>query len=302
MVDGYGATKKLIIRRIYPTLVLLTAYCLLPTVYCLLITSCFQPESGCLDIEAKNFELTADEQCGNDDNSGSCPCIYPVISFDTFDYFFTKLDYQPDATYLINNQYINLKSIKFYLSNFRFIRASGESIGVEDTLSLTVLNDENQSVTNIFEDNFFLINQQSSIDIGMVRQSGQFDSLRFVVGIEGAANSANPALIANSRHPLAEESMNFGDQSIGYIFNQIILNKDTSTTEDFILNIGGSANLVEVKLPFSYKSTPGVDFSLGTLRIDHSKWFDGINFVTDNDALMMEKIVANTHKVFSVSK
>ena len=272
-----------------------------------LFSGCFQPESGCLDVEAKNFELTADEPCDSDNSATSCPCTYPILSFDTMNYVVEKFTYQPDDFYLVDAQYIRIQSIQFYLSGFQFRRTSGEWVSVEDTISLVVLNAENQLETQLLTDDFLLINQQRSIDMGAITEHGTFDSLRFVLGIEAPANSAAPDSITNTSHPLAEEEMHTGNQTTGYIFNQLIFHRDTfAETATTILNITAAdftnqSDLMELKMPFSYETPIGTDFSLGTLQVDHGKWFDGINFVVDTEAIMIEKIVANTPKVFSVS-
>lgn len=274
---------------------------------CLFLSACYQPESGCLDVEAKNFELTADEPCDSDNSATSCPCTYPVLSFDTLDYVVEKFDYEPDAFYRIDDQYIRIESIQFYLSGFQFRRTSGEWISIEDTISLVVLNEETQLETQLLIDDFSLINQQSSFDMGAIKQHGTFDSLRFVLGVTSPANTAAPDSIANTRHPLAESEMHTGDQLTGYIFNQLIFHRDTfSETPAITLNLTvadfqSQPTLMELKMPFSYETPIGTDFSLGTLQVDHAKWFDGINFVVDTEQIMIEKIVANTPKVFSVS-
>ena len=276
-------------------------------VICLSFVACFQPESGCLDIEATNFELTADEPCDSDNTATSCPCTYPVLSFDTMSYVVEKSTYQPNTFYRINSQYIQIQSIQFYLSGFQFRSTSGEWIGVADTISLFVLNEDNQLETQLLTDDFLLVNQERSIDMGAIRQHGTFDSLRFVLGIEAPANSANPDSINRTSHSLLESEMHTGNQETGYIFNQLTLSRDTlPETTPITLNItaadfAGQLDLMEFKMPFSYETPIGKDFSLGTLQVDHAKWFDGINFVVDTEAIMIEKIVANTPKVFSVS-
>lgn len=277
------------------------------SITCLFFSGCFQPESGCLDIEATNFELEADEPCDNDNSAASCPCTYPVLSFDMVNYVVEKFDYEPGAVYLIDGQYIRIQNIQFYLSGFQFRNTSGEWISVEDTISLVVLNENNQIQTQLLTDDFLLIDQQSSIDMGAISQHDTFDSLRFVLGLENPANSAAPDSITNTQHPLADTDMHTGSPETGYIFNQLIFHRDTfAETGITTLNITAAdfanrLNLMEFKMPFSYETPIGTDFSLGTLQVNHGKWFDGINFVVDTELIMTEKIVANTPKVFSVT-
>ena len=262
---------------------------------------CYQAERGCLDIEANNFSPAADEDCAADDKNANCPCQYPSISFSSVDYKAGPLDFTFGEAYLNDQkQTFQIEDIKFYLSDFQFIKADGSSIGVEDTISLTVLNEEDVTTKILAIDDFILLNKQKNIDIGMVKQSGQFEKIRFLVGINKIENATIPENIKSSRHPLADESMHFGDPSLGYIFNKIVINTDTSSIETMELKIGGNNNLVEVIIPFSYTTMPGIHFSLPTLQINHLKWFDGINFVADTEAVMIEKIVRNTPKVFSI--
>lgn len=269
-----------------------------------LIAGCFQPESGCLDIEATNFQLDADEGCGGDDSETNCPCSYPDLSL-AVDFVFDKQAYEHNGFYMIDSQVVQIRLIRFYLSGFQLIQSDGDTLSVEDTISLVVLNEELELETKLFTDDFQLINQQSSINLGEVKESGTLESIRFVVGIEGQANSASPDSISNTRHPLAESDMHTGSQENGYIFNQISLLTDTiNNTGGRVLNISQNINrgqFVEVKKSISVKTPVGESFSLGTLTINQAKWFDGIKFATDTDAIMIEKIVANTPNVFSIS-
>ncbi len=274
---------------------------LLLALFAFLELGCYQAERGCLDVEASNFNPAADEGCATDDNSSSCPCEYPTISFDTVSYKAGSLDYIPGNTYLNDQkQAFQIQNIQFYLSDFRFISNKEDSVRVTDTISLTVLNEEGETVKMLTIDDFVLVKQQTSIDIGMVKQSGQFEKICFRVGINESENTNDPQTVGSSRHPLADESMHFGDPALGYIFNKMVLNIDTSSAKEIILDIGGNNNLVEVTLPFSYTTTPGIHFSLPTLHINHLKWFDGINFVADTEAVMIKKIVDNTPNVFSI--
>ena len=271
---------------------------------CCILTACFQPESGCLDIEATNFTLEADEGCGNDDSATNCPCSYPELSMKV-DFVFDKQAYTHNGYYTIDSQLIQIRLIRFYLSGFQLMQSDGDTLTVEDTISLVVLNEELELETNLFTDDFQLINQQSSISLGQVKESGTIESIRFLVGIEGLANTANPDSISNTRHPLAESDMHTGSQVNGYIFNQINLVIDTTTDSGSkVLNISQNVErgqFVEVKKPISVKTPIGTNFSIGTLSINQAKWFDGIKFATDSDAVMIEKIVANTPNVFSIT-
>jgi len=307
---------------------------------CCLLTACFQPESGCLDIEATNFTLSADEGCGSDDSATNCPCSYPKLSMNV-DFVFDKQDYAANDYYSIDSQLVQIRLIRFYLSGFKLKPTDGDWLTVEDTISLLVIDSaSSELVTNVFTDNFQLMNRQNAITLGEVAKSGTLDSIRFVVGIEGQANTASPEAVNSTSHPLAETDMHTGSQTGGYIFNQISLLKiikipsgtdglggldgsgglDILGSSSGLDSLGGSSGFnnsgseisevtinvkeeqfVEVKMPISVETPIATNFSIGTLTINQAKWFDGIKFATDSEAVMIERIVANTPKVFSIS-
>jgi len=272
--------------------------------FCYLLTGCFQPESGCLDIEATNFTLSADEGCGGDDSATNCPCSYPELSMNV-NFVYNDQTYRHEGYYLIDSQLIQIKQIRFYLSDFQLLQSDGDTLRVEDTLSLVVLNENLELETEVFRDDFQLINQQRSISLGEVKESGTIEHIRFTVGIKGQANTASPDSISNTRHPLAESEMHTDTLVKGYIFNQIsLLKKTIDGSGSRLLNITQNVEreqFVEVEKPIFVKTPIGESFSLGTLTINHAKWFDGIKFATDSDAVMIEKIVANTPNVFSIT-
>ncbi len=274
--------------------------------FCCCLTACFPPETGCLNIEATNFTLSADNDCGDNDSETNCPCVFPELSL-AVDFVFDTLPYTQNGYYMIDSQLLQIRSIRFYMSGFQLRFADGDWLTVEDTISLVVLqNIETLDLeTDLFTDDFQLINRQRRITLGQVAGSGILDSIRFVVGIEGQANTAAPDSISNTQHPLAESSLHTGSQVDGYIFNQISLaRKSFNNAQAKILNISQNVErgeFVEVKLPISVETLIGTNFSLGTLTINQAKWFDGIKFATDSDAVMVEKIVANTPNVFSIT-
>jgi len=274
--------------------------------FCCCLTACFPPETGCLDIEATNFTLSADDDCGDDDSETNCPCVFPELSL-AVDFVFDTLSYTQNDYYMIDSQLLQIRSIRFYMSGFQLKLTDGDWLTVEDTISLVVLqNTETLDLeTELFTDDFQLINQQSRITLGQVTESGRLDSIRFIVGIEGQANTADPDSLSNTRHPLAMSSLHTGSQVDGYIFNQIILaGKSFNNTQVKILNISQNVEggqFTEVKMPISIETPIATDFSLGTLTINQAKWFDGIKFATDSDAVLVEKIVVNTPNVFSIT-
>ena len=260
---------------------------------------CYSPESGCLDLEATNFSFSADEDCAPDDDDGDCPCEYPILSFGSIDYQADRTDVRPGDTLTINGQSIVLNNFAFFLSGFQFIRSDGTASAVEDTISLTVFSD-GELRTDVFIDDFARLDTDTRLAIGSVRRSGMIDSLRFLVGLPEPVNTVLPDSVNNQRNVLAEMEAHFGTREEGYIFQTISFSVNPSS-QTRTVNVGGLANLVEIRLPLAVETPIGTDFSIGTLLIDYGRWLDGINFVTDSDAVIGRKLVENAPTAFTVS-
>ena len=261
-----------------------------------LCTACFQPEEGCLDIEATNFELSADRDCPEGDQ---CACKYPSATLQ-FEYIFDKSSYLANGIYQNNiGQYFRIQDIQFYISDIQLVRADDLLVPILDTITLTVLNAEAQQEKIVAIDDFQLIRQQSSATLGSIDKSGIFKALQFSVGVKTPENTTTPDDLTSSSHPLAIDSMYTSTN--GYIFNRIVIDRDTNLQETTILQVTKKEGIAKIVLPLSSKEKlSGQAFSLGTLKINHAKWFDGINFVENTNEEMTQKIVTNTTNVFSL--
>ena len=260
-----------------------------------LLTGCYERIEGCLDAEATNFQIGADLACDG------C-CTYPELQLD----FEHKVIIGPETgnlTYVDSIYYdgsgtaFKIKQIRFYISEFHLVSDQGVELMVEDIVDFQTVAEETATV----EDNFALIDPGDfgSQSLGVLRYNGNIEKLRFKLGITHPANSADPTSFSVS-HPLSTtaEDMYFGVDS-GYVFNRLDLIEDVSidsliTTYQF----GLSENLLEVELPASFEVQQGYNLRL-ILRIDYGKWFESINFQTDEKVIIIEKIVSKLTESFS---
>ena len=130
---------------------------------CLFFTSCFQPEEGCLDIEATNFTLSADRDCVQDDNTSDCPCTYPDINL-VIEHVYNDQAYLPDSVYQNNlGQTFRIRDIQFYMSDICLIRSDSTVVKILDTITLIVSNGgELEKLVAI--DDFTLVQNQRRIN------------------------------------------------------------------------------------------------------------------------------------------
>ncbi len=255
------------------------------------VSNCREKVEGCLDIEATNFSFSADEACPDD-----C-CTYPVLDFEIA-FRWDTLSMIYNEPYDLLRRVIKITKSKFYISDISLTNST-ESLRITDRIELTV-NDGSSSVVE-FVDDFALLSRDFSsfnYNIGEIRGTGSFDTLRFVVGLSEDANKVEPDL-APEGHPLSIQADSMWSMEDAYVFNKLIIIPDTLPPQD-TLEFNISATKVEIALPFNYELEVGNDLTV-PLIIDYSKWFEGINFEA-NPAEVKQNIVENTTKAFSVNE
>lgn len=275
-------------------------YKLLIYIICLCsFSSCFQPEEGCLDIEATNFVLAADRNCSKD-ATASCFCKYPKVSLQ-IEQVFDKSVFSTNQIYRTTaGDYIQIPNIQFYISDIQLILEDGQIATTLDTITLT-LTDNDQLQNKLSFDDFFLIQPQTQQINSLITTnlSGTFSRLQFSVGIKSPENTTTPNQVKRISHPLAIDSLYV--ENLGYIYNELTIQPDTSLTEVIVVQLTHMDGLQKVILDISpITKQPGKEISIQTLQINHAKWFDGINFVTNSQEEIRRKIVTNTTKVFSI--
>ncbi len=263
----------------------------------LIQSACFEPASGCLDIEATNFDASADKDC--------C-CEYPQLILDVVQNYGAG-SFQENKPYPApydTNHLFKLNSIVFYLSEFQLIQ-NGQTYTVSDSVQLRAFGANVQdTVTNPFIDDFLLIRRLSlSNNVGTFRQNGNFDAARFRLGLS-AATGRVIAPLAPAGHPLRTQtdSLWFGPAA-GYVFARIVLTRDTFSTTipdtisltradlgDFFLQSNGAV-----------QHTTGADFRLRLLT-DYQALMTGVNLTVHDISAWKTQIIANLTNVFSVSQ
>ncbi len=273
----------------------------------LLLPACYEPQEGCLDAQATNFDLNADEACPD------C-CEYPSLQL-ALRHRIVLIGqeegrFSTDSVYYDGSgQPFQFNNIRFYLSNVRLVRSDGSVAMVSDTIELDLYDPAGAPRKATVEDNFLLANPlfEQTYTIGAFRESGSsFEKIRFSVGIEGIANEAIPDSLPDD-YPLGriEEALDlhFNPDS-GYVFSHIELFRDTTAADTIpvVLRIGTTPYLrtVELSLPSGgYTPTDGFN-TLVTLRVNYVDWFQSLNVRQDSPAQMIEKIVQNLANSFSV--
>jgi hypothetical protein len=265
----------------------------LPLFFLLTLVSCYEPIEGCLDVEAVNFDVTADKNC--------C-CTYPALTLSVSQGFDTQIWFA-DSAYQNNlGQWFKLKKATWYFSEFALTQ-NGNTLSVTDTVQLKTLNGID-TLEQAFTDDFILVRRSPVLySIGDFRTSGAFDRIQFRLGLSEDARKILPSS-ALSSHPLApqtEEMWRGIDTSYAAI--QLIIQKDTlsSTIPDtlYFTRYDFDNFMIEESSTFIHET--GFDFNVN-LKINYLALFENVNWQNGDKSSWKSQIVANLPGAFTVSQ
>lgn len=260
------------------------------TVCCLLLTSCYEPNEGCLDATSTNFDANADDACPD------C-CTYPTLEVSflhkvaTSDSTTANLAYNSFYTF-DSIDFFLINRIRFYISDIQLLHTDGSFYTGLDSIDLAIPEETGDTSEIRVPNNFILVDKNNFQDnsLGNFRKSGNFDGIQFKIGITDPANHADPNQLSDE-HPLSfqEESMHWNTND-GYIFNQISLTRDTLTRDSILVEYGTDDKLRTVSLNESFFVPEGFNITL-VLQINYLQWFEGINLETESTTMIAETIV-----------
>lgn len=264
----------------------------------LAFSACFEPQDGCLDIEATNFDASADKDC--------C-CEYPLLIIEALHrYGSDTVQFLPDSLYVNDaGQIFRIKSVVFYLSEIQLFQ-NGGMFSISDTVQLqTYAPSGSDTLKETFTDDFLLI-RRSPVDnpAGDFRPAGTFDQIRMRVGLSPDAQRVIPGL-APSGSPLRiqGDSLWYGPAT-GYVFLQAVVVRDSmqATKPDTLAFTQADLADFFIDQTGSYlHQSGGYDFRL-KLGIDYKKLFGGIDWAGGDIPAWKSQIVVNLPSVFTVSQ
>ncbi len=175
--------------------------------------SCADPEIGCIDALARNFDLEADQDCCLVEEE--CCCTFPSLSLNLF-YKGTATDtltqaatnIRLDEYYPLDNlmDSIRIDSFSLFVSNLQIIdNTELDTVRVIETLELNFLDVNGEAQVASFQDNIALVRMPTfRFNIGTYRSDIDYDEVSFDLGLREELATIDPSSVGND-HPLGDE-------------------------------------------------------------------------------------------------
>lgn len=249
------------------------------------LSSCFEPREGCLDIEATNFDAAADENC--------C-CTYPALRL-TLQPRYDTLVWKPDTAYeYAPGRWFRIKEAVFYLSDFQVVQ-NGVPFPVSDTLSFAVFGPNNDTLPEVLTNDFQLIRRTTvNYAVGTFRPAGDFEAVRFRVGIPDAARHVIPDL-APEGHPLRPQGEGLWlGRDTGFVALRLVITRDSleTTQPDTLVFSRPDFTTVVIQSDGAFRHESGYDFPL-QLVADFRELFRDVDLTTGDISAWKARIVSN---------
>lgn len=254
--------------------------------FLIFIWSCNEEIEGCLDPEASNFDPSADV---------SCCCEYPQFgvrfSYNNYDIDTTAFSINTTYNDAANNPY-SVNDISIYLSDFELIKTDNSVVRTEDSIEIQL---QDGTIGSYIDDVIILKTNVFQYDIGTIQNSGNYQSLRFKVGLNGIFSQTNPDSVVTTSPLSIANDLHNGTE---YIFTEVEMIKDTSN----VFNISTyqiTQDVIQIELNYNYTITAGFDKTL-QINADLKKIFENIDFRNETDAAVRQKIIDNIATIFII--
>ncbi len=254
----------------------------------LLLASCNRVE-GCLEADASNFDPSADKNCCCEYPKLTLQ-IYPVVGTTSF----VKTDTLSDFS---GNKYL-IEDLHLYLSQFKMTAPNGVSTGVSDSLTLTLEDATGNSYEEKIEDGYVLWDSDnSSYEVGTFRNFAEFSGLEFFVGVDSAINFIPPATFEEEHALYIQEPSMYEENDNSYLFIRAEV-QIIGESVPRVYKIYGEEAFKRIEVAYAITGNQSFDTQL-ELNADVGVMFNSVDFLTNNENIIHQKIVDNLDSVFS---
>ncbi len=248
--------------------------------------SCYEQREGCLDALASNFEIDADVNC--------C-CEYPALTF-TLKHLYDTINFDLNRVYYNQRgQGFTPLQIDFYFSDVMVAQGS-DWITVDEMIDInqgSMIVPQPDDVTHLSRSGF-------EFPVGDFLAAGDFHAVRFSVGLNPPEIEAQSTMFEEDSHPLDTTGNSLWNDDLGYLQYHLQMVADTMRRDTLLLRAAASPS-IPIELSIDLNKSRGSKLSI-PLAIDYREWFADIDFESDDEETMRQKIAMGIGKSISIFK
>lgn len=272
---------------------------LLLTVFCWFMMSCGEIKEGCTNPNAQNFDVAAEKDC--------C-CLFPQLGV-SFPFVvddkpfkeYTNEDSPGDTLWDADNNGFHIKSLAFYVSDFEFKMQDGSARKSENRFWLFPNPNSGKDSTYSIDD-YGLIKTGQNNDMDYFFRFEKIEtiqSISFTIGVVDSAYQSRIVSIREIGHPLSEmlDTMYNYDQHRYFTLKTRISSIDQSFIEHLIILDQPNLRYRFSEIPINYNLKLGFNQRI-IFPINLNILFKNINFKTDNEQFIIDRINLNISELF----
>lgn len=252
-------------------------FILFAAILMLTLSSCYERQEGCTDINAVNFNPVADDPC--------C-CNYPALTLQLqHRYGADSIRFFADSTYFLDSGTpFKLLTFEFMAEELILTGENGEQIRVEEEITFEGNSIENcPCIDDVFPVNLTALNTSP----GTISRPGAIQSLRFNSGLSEKWSEVAPADYPTG-HPLALETRySFEEEKYRHLRATLVF---PETTDTFRIRTSNLISELTFEGPFEIFKAQNTTL---TLRIDYRELLGKIDEVIFDPQLTEEMIKEN---------
>ena len=243
-------------------------------------SSCYESVEGCLDPEATNYEVDADNSCDD------C-CTLPTFSI-LMSYLVDGQSYTDGDTFRVSSQGLMIEDFHFFISGIQLFDPEGNEITYEDEFTFYDDLGNGEQVTEDFK--FFASNQFRATLEGM-RFSGFMDQIQFKIGLEENINTYDKdSLDANTELNKVPDEFYLGS-NLGYEFYSFQIR---DTLDNYMeLRVSNDFPLPAVEVILDDENIRRGFSDQVNLFVDFGSLFDGVDLSAMDEEQVLEIVKNN---------
>ncbi len=253
----------------------------------LFMQACYEPSNGCLDPNASNYDVSADEAC-EDCCTATSLTLRLESMYDTLSFGFNDT--------LINNfdQRFLVKNLQYFIDDVTLIGDDMQQFRVQDSVTLTFADQDSFAIV---DDLLFVSPVLPSNSVGVFDDFISYDSLQFTFGMDQVYFDA-------LRDELPHDYSLVSDADTMYIedlqrYSQLRILIQTNADDSLSLD---TFDILDTELSFKIHSALDTTFVRGenitiTRSVDYKKWFGPIDFTLSRE-IIREQIINNCPQAF----